>query len=310
MGVRNSGYASRRTSVWLGILVVSLGVISGCQTFQLTSDHQSSGKDQLDSTYVQEALRQRFEIAYESLGNRDSLAKAFQYLEQMNPNTVGRQWYYETQSEIYFYRATYCDNPADTTKSLYAQGRDAADRVLQTRPDVQRFLETEGEISADAVKDTIPYIPVNALYWWTINSLLWSEDEPPLERVVARRKLDRAVTLIAIADPDFRYGAVQRLRGLLLTISPNGDLNQAKQAFKNAVTENGAFWTNHFLYGRYYGIIMQNRMIFRQQMEEILEATNTYPLEFAELNQLVKVRALEYLRSEDSFFSASLRFGQ
>lgn len=306
------GYHSRGHTVsfvLLGILVALASVFSGCQSFRVGSDQQAEEKDKKSSTYSQETLRRLFESAYESLGNRDSLKQAYRYLQQIDPNVFGRQWYYGTLSEMCFYLATYSGVAEDSSKTLYEQGREAALRVLETRPDVQRFLSAEGEISAETVNDTIPYIPVNALYWWAINSILWTEDEPPLERVVARRKLDRAISLIANAEPDFRYGAVQRLRGLLLTISPDGDLNQAKRAFEQAVTENGVFWTNHFMYGRYYGITLRKRMIFRQQMEEIIEATNTYPLEFAELNQLVKVRAQEYFQSEDAFFSASIKFG-
>ncbi|MCF7805264.1 MAG: TRAP transporter TatT component family protein [Candidatus Marinimicrobia bacterium] len=284
-------------------------LLTGCQSFNLFSSDAGQTKPQ-SQQITPERMRQLFETAYESMSNRDSLRQAYQYLKQIEPRDENARWYRETLSEVCFNYATYSDVSRDSSLLLYDEGRHSALRVLQTRPDVMSFLSSDAMYSPRIVRDTLRYIPVRALYWWSINSLLWLVDEPPVNRVVARNRLENAIKLIELASPDFRYGAVQRLRGLLYTISPDGDLNMAKLAFEKAITNNGAYLENHFLYGRYYGIMLQNRQIFRREMEVVVDATSQYPLEFAELNRLVKIRAQEFLQREESFFTASIKFGQ
>lgn len=289
-------------------VILSLTFITGCQSFQSSTNEATVSSTSDDLYQETQTLQRKFESAYESLGNRDSLDRAYTYLKQIRPEIVGSRWYNKTICEINYYMATYMDIAMDSSKMLYDEGRTAATTILSGHSPTMRFLNSDRSLPDTPLADSLETVPVDALYWWSLHTLLWSVDEPPITRMIGRQRIERAITLIEAVNPDYRYDAVLRLRGLLCTISPDGDLNEAREAFNQSVSLSGAYLENRFLYGRYYGTMLQNRLLFRTQMEKVINATHTYPLEFQELNELVKSRAREFLVAEDSFFSASTQF--
>lgn len=251
-------------------------------------------------------LKLHFDQLYKKIGNRDSLKVAYLDLMQLSGEDTLVRWQHQKMTELSFYLATYTQVSPDSSKMLYNRGREAASSLLSGNPKILDYLQDGQEDGSNEM----PQIPepqvLDAVYWWALNTLFWYSDETPIARIVARKKLERAIKLITHVNPHYRFAAVTRLRGLLLTFSPDGDLMEAQNAFEASIQSAENFVENRYMYARYYAVMLQNQQLFNSQMNKILAFDGKDPQGFKQLNALVQARAADYLDEETGFFTGKM----
>lgn len=295
-------FSKYRTVLLSLISLLTLGILSGiigCQSGMREQEPGDTTVEQQPS--AEDLLRGKYEQALRTISNHDSLTSAYQYLQELKSYGVEQSWIHAETMRINFLVATYTDTPQDSGKQLYNQGQQAAFTLIQQQPLVAEYLQS-GDVSLDSVTDSVSMINPEPIYYWAINDLFWLRTEQPITRLVSRRRIERAINLLQQTHPDYRWAAVERLRGLLLTISPDGDLNNARESFEKAINEGREFLENHFFYGRYYGVLLQDKDLFMKQMDEILLAESTAPEEINDLNTLIKKRAEQLKQQPEEYF--------
>jgi len=247
-------------------------------------------------------VKLHFDELYEKIGNRDSLNVAYLDLMQISGEDTLIQWQNQKIAELSFYLATYTQVSHDSSKMLYNRGREAASSLLSGTPQILNYLQDGQGNGSNEIPQISDSQLVDAVYWWATNTLFWYSDETPIARIVARKKLERAIKIIKNNNPDYRFAAVDRLRGLLLTFSPDGDLMEAQNAFEASIQRAENFVENRYMYARYYAVMLQNQQLFNSQMNKILAFDGKDPEGFKQLNALVQARAADYLDEETGFF--------
>ncbi len=293
-------------TTFITYILLTIGVLSftGCQSAARQSEHPEhqqpsdvSQSDEVHSSYQQ---------ALTGIHEHDSLHSAYTYLQKMKQMDMDRSWLNAETMRVNFLIATYTDISEDSSKVLYNEGQQAAFNLIQENDQVASYLR-DGEGSIDSLVSMYGSgIHPEPLYYWALNDLFWLRSEQPITRLVSRKRVERAIKLLRETHPEYRWAAVKRLEGMLLTISPDGDLNDAKQAFEQAINEGNGFLENRYFYGRFYGVLLQDKDLFMDQMNEILLAQNTSTgdNDIGSLNTLVKKRAEQLKdRTEQFFFS-------
>ena len=246
-------------------------------------------------------LRGKYEQAIRKISNHDSLKSAYQYLQQLKSHEIDQTWIHAESMRLNFLVATYTDITQDSGKVLYDRGQSAAFNLIQQNPAIAGYLRS-GAGDLNTITDSTSLVNPEPIYYWAINDLFWLRTEQPITRLVSRKRIERAIQLLQQTHPDYRWSAVERLRGLLLTISPDGDLNNARESFEKAIAEGKEFLENHFFYGRYYGVLLQDKDLFMNQMDEILLAELSATEELTDINSLIKKRAEQLKQHPEEYF--------
>lgn len=290
---------------WTIILSIAM-IFTGCTTFFQTKESETEANNTPEQESTLTPLRSLFQQAYDTRENPDSLRQAVHYLTEIikrtGPDTLYRRQLQVKEAELKYLTATYTSLDADSSKILYEQGSEAAQAILKVHPVLYGFIFNNVIPQNLAVFKQVPYAVLDVVYWWSLNYLFWLRKEAPLARLVARAKIERAIRVIQSADPNYRWGAVSRLTGLMLLISPDGDLNHARKAFQQAIAREKDYLENRYFYGRYYGVLLQNRQVFRAQLDSTVGHNSVNTLPFTQLNALVKVKAAQSLSQESTYF--------
>jgi len=282
------------------LIIISL-IFVDCSSSVITEKQKQETPQENDNPTTYD-LKLHFDQLYKKIGNRDSLKVAYLDLMQLSGEDTLVPWQNQKMAELSFYLATYTQVSPDSSKMLYNRGREAASSLLSGTPQILSYLQDGQEDGSGEIPQISDSQALDAVYWWATNTLFWYSNETPVARIVARKKLERAIKLIKQNNPDYRFAAVDRLRGLLLTFSPDGDLMEAQNAFEASIQSAENFVENRYMYARYYAVMLQNQQLFNSQMNKILAFDGKNPQGFNQLNALVQARAADYLDEETGFF--------
>jgi len=293
-------------SIGWTLLLYLLVFLTGCAPFLQTTKNDADVQSSSEQDSALSALKSLFWQAYNARENPDSLRRSAGYLteilEKTGQNSIEQAALQRKSAELNYLCATYAPLSEDSSHTLYAQGSEVAASLLESYPDLYHFI-FNGTVpeNPDALK-RLPEAVLDGVYWWSLNYLFWLREESSLARLLARATVERAIRVLRVADPAYRWGATSRLTGLMLLISPDGDLNRAREAFRQAIASEKDYLENRYLYGRYYGVLLQNKQIFHTQLDSILKANPAADRPYHELNTLVKSRTTGVLKQEGSYF--------
>ncbi len=279
-------------------------VLSGCYTQPNTLPDTGKEFSQARADSTVSGLRLRLKQSLDHKGHPDSLSQAYHYLVRLGESAGTDQSYHALMSELCFLRATYTDLTPDSSQKLYEQGLRSARDLLDSSPRLLGYVLTDTVSIGSIHIDQIQPVTLDALYWWTLHSIFMIGKEPPIRRLAWRKRLGRAIRLIESKDPGYRWGGVKRLTALVLLVSPDGDLDAAQHAFRQAIALGQSYLENRYFYARYYGVLLQSKQMFQAQLQSILEQKTPGAAEYAQLNLLVKQKARTVLANTESYFSS------
>ena len=121
--------------------------------------------------------------------------------------------------------------------------------------------------------------------------------------------LPKAIALIKRAyalDPKFYNGGAAMTLGTIYASqgkAMGGDPDAAKKYFEEAIqASNGRFLLTKVMFGRYYGVVTQDRALFEKTLKEVIDTpASVYP-EFRLANELAHKRAKRYLAHIEDYF--------
>jgi hypothetical protein len=192
------------------------------------------------------------------------------------------------------------------TAALYARARDYGFRALSTGGDIRRALfGTLPQFSRMLQrfgKGDVPALFCTASSWakWTAANL------DNLEGLAELPLLEATMERILELDESYSYGSPHLLLGTYLAAKPailGGDTAKAKRHFDRALAlADGKFLAAKVLYARYYLTRIQDRELFVETLEEVLNAPADTVPELTLSNVTAKEQAKELLEKTDEYF--------
>lgn len=298
----------RGKTLILSIILLMAGFMAGSCSSGIFVGKSAQDNGPAKEHFTLSELRQRVERESTSLGNRDSLRTALQHLNQMQAQDSSTDWMRQQAYRLNFLIATYTVVSNDSSKQLYNRGMTAAAALLKGDLKVMDFINAGPDNAISALPELRKTEYIDAVYWWAMNAIFWYNSEPPVARIVARKKINRAIILIKRNAPEYRYEGVNRLQALLLTISPDGNLIEAQKAFELSIEQAPDYVENRYMYARYYAVLLQDQQLFNTQMNKILafESSGELPSDIVQLNTLVQARVSDFLDEDTGFFTGKM----
>jgi len=192
------------------------------------------------------------------------------------------------------------------TGVLYARAREYGFRALSTRADLRGALSgplPEFSLRLQRLeKGDVPALFCTASSWakWTAANL------DNLEALAELPLLEATMGRILELDESYFYGSPHLLLGTYLAAKPavlGGDMAKAKEHFDRALAlADGKFLPAKVLYARYYVRRLQDRELFVQTLEEVLNAPPDVVPELTLSNAVAKEQAKELLEKTDEYF--------
>ena len=150
-------------------------------------------------------------------------------------------------------------------------------------------------------REDVPALFWTANAWASLIGLSVDDTNALLDLPFAVALAERAREL----DPDFAHGAVQAFFGVYHASTPQaagGRPDLARAAFERALASaNRQFLTWQVMMARSYAVMVQDRALYRQLLQEVLDAGDVMPDERLS-NLVAKRRAERYLAEIDTVF--------
>ena len=191
--------------------------------------------------------------------------------------------------------------------ALYGRARAYGFRALVSRGDMREALSAGLKEFAALLhryrKEDVPALFCTTSSWanWTAANL------DNLEAVAELPFLEAAMERLLELDESYSYGSPHLLVGTYLAAKPailGGDIAKAKEHFDRAlVLADGKFLPARVLYAKYYARRIQDRGLFVQTLEEVLNAPADAVPELTLSNVMAKEQARELLGKVDDYFS-------
>ncbi len=178
--------------------------------------------------------------------------------------------------------------------------------IAQSRKKFPEVLEQDLEQLSSELKHLkkkhVPALFWTAYAWGNIINL--QQDEPA--RLAELPKVELMMRRVLELDEDYFFGGAHMFYGAYYGRGPvtiGGNPAKAKQHLQRAIEiNNSKYLMAKFLLAKYYTILVQDRELFEQTLQEILSAPpNLFP-EQRLANELAKRRAERWLKRADELF--------
>lgn len=146
------------------------------------------------------------------------------------------------------------------------------------------------------------------LYWAAAAIARWAKHAPFRQKVQARATIRLYWDKVMELDPTYFYGGAYRFFGgyyaLVPAITGEQDVNKSREMFEKAVSVAPQYLESKVLYAEAYAAHpkVQDRALFRQLLNEVLQAPVGDDPECAAENRLAKKKAQALLAQENEIF--------
>jgi hypothetical protein len=306
----------RATMVWW--LGAALAASSGCSFRKLTAD---STADLLHASAPQFNTLEDLDFAEESAPANLVTMESVWRVSQDNQDVLvelvqGYAAYGYAFLEDRMERAHAADDDAAEQRyraraqAAYRRAKGFGMRLLAARESVDGGPEARARAGLPAWReylrrfedrDDVPALFWTANAWASLIGVSVDQTEALLDLPFAVALAERAREL----DPDFAHGAVQAFFGVYHASTPQvagGRPDLSRAAFERALgTSQRHFLTWQVLEARSYAVMVQDRALYRQLLQEVLDAGDVMPDERLS-NLVAKRRAERYLAEVDTVF--------
>ncbi|MCS6797154.1 MAG: TRAP transporter TatT component family protein [Myxococcota bacterium] len=211
-------------------------------------------------------------------------------------------------SRAYYFLAdghlSFDESKVEETKQTFELGIQAAERSLVAlSPDFAERMRAGARIEeAISVLDARA---IPALYWRSTNMGKWALLEG-FATVLAHKDEVRAIMArILEMDANFFYAAAHRYFGALYARLPafaGGDLERSRQHFEASLRAFPNYFPTRVLYAEYYAVKSQNRALFTEQLQYVINGDVNAMPEVVPENTVEQRRARALLARADELF--------
>jgi tetratricopeptide (TPR) repeat protein len=212
---------------------------------------------------------------------------------------LGRAYYFLADAHLQFDRSV---SQAEL-KTAYEKGIDWSRLALSVNnPDWNRALLYERPIPEAVQVTTRADLP--AMYWYSTNLGRWAiMDGTP---TILAHKDDIAAIMgrVLELDGDYFWAAADRYFGVFYTRVPvgNPDLDRSRQHFEAAIRRAPDYLSTRVLFAQDYATKAQNRALYVEQLEYVLNADVAAIPEVQPENEVEQLKARRLLDDVDEYF--------
>jgi hypothetical protein len=191
---------------------------------------------------------------------------------------------------------------------LYSKAKEYGFRALSIRRDFQRAASGPLDDFVIFLRDyNKEYVP--ALFWTTSAWAKWiSLNLDRLEALADMPMLEATMQRVIELDGGFYYGSPHLQMAVYLAAKPaiiGGNIDKAREHFVEAFALGAdKLLAAKVLFARYYAVGLKDRALFRNTLQEVLEAPVDEVPELTLSNTLAKEKARELLERADEYFMA------
>ncbi len=210
--------------------------------------------------------------------------------------------------QAYTVYATSFVEDSDPVKAslLFAKAKDYGFRALSIKRDFQQAASGPLDDFVIFLRSyNKEYVP--ALFWTTSAWAKWiSLHLDSLEALADMPMLEATMQRVIELDQGFYYGSPHLHMAVYLAAKPSiagGNLDKAKEHFDEAFALGAVkLLAAKVLFARYYAVRLKDRALFKNTLQEVLEATLDEVPELTLSNTLAKEKARELLERADEYF--------
>jgi len=208
-------------------------------------------------------------------------------------------------SRSLFFQGIFLEDDKIKKDSLFIKGAEIGEYSVLNDSLFKSILnETKGDpdfkiLSALSIapKELVP-----GMYWWATNKLWYLNNKPALERVNHREILEIIMHRIISLEPDYLYGGPYRFFGIFYSRIPGVEITQSKNYFEKAISSSPNYFGNKVQMSEFYHQKAENRNLFHNQLQSIINIDPTINPEIIPENIFYKKRAMDLLNQEETLF--------
>ena len=198
------------------------------------------------------------------------------------------------------------DEDPQRAKKFYLKARKYALRTLAWNTDFTEALDKPLDEFTPTLQDFDIY-DVPGLYWTASSWLSWisqSLDNP--QAFVDLPKAEAIVKRILVLDERYYYGMPHVMMGTFYAAPPKilgGNPVKAKEHFDKAFEiSESKFLVMHVMYAKFYAYQIQDRDLFVETLQKVIDAPDDILPEKTLANQVAKMKARALLEDIDEYF--------
>lgn len=279
------------------LFCLSLFLLSGCLRFAL----------RLTPSLFPNIATSLFEECDIQLA-KDAIPANLVLMEGLLKNDPGNRQILQTLSQGFAGYSMLFVEDADPERAseLYLRARDYGIRALGNRG---ANLKRPG-LKIEDFRETLKALgkeDLEALFWTTISWSAWINLNLDKPAAIAQLNLTQAcLERVMEIDADYFYGMPHILRGISLSARPpllGGDVQTARESFEKALNVgHRSFLPAQYYFARYYAVRTQDKKLFLQLIQEIVDKDPQGMKEICLMNGAIQVKAKELRKMTDDFF--------
>lgn len=208
-------------------------------------------------------------------------------------------------SRSYYLLAEQLDQEEEVEEklALYQKGLDSAERAMNCFPEFRAAIAA-GEDEEVAVKQ-IPLAGIAGVYWTTVNLSKWSRIKGFSYILFNKNKGWEMIQHVRALDDAWYYGAADRYLGAFYAVAPSiagGDMTLSWEHFQASLAAAPHYLATHVLIAEYYATKMQDRELFRERLQFVLDTPLDVYADIIPLQRLEKEKARHMLANIDEYF--------
>lgn len=186
----------------------------------------------------------------------------------------------------------------------YKEGIRWGERAMATNKSFYDIVSTPKGNTESALY-TLNKREVSAIYWTAVNLGKWVRQNGILATFKYKLQLEQMIDRVAALDPTFYYGAVDRYWGAFYSLVPGysaDDIEKSRRHFIDSLKVENYYLGTHVLYAAAYAVKVENKELFKKELEFVLKASANQVPEVKSENILEKRKAQKLLEKIDQLF--------
>lgn len=193
---------------------------------------------------------------------------------------------------------------AEEMMATFEKGTRAAEKGLLVVSPAFAARMREGARIEEVVslfeRDAVP-----CLYWRSANLGKWASAQGFATLVSFKDEIRAVMTRCLALDATYFYGAPHRYFGAFFARAPayaGGDLNKSREHFEASIAQEPRYFATHVLFASDYAQKSQNRALFEEQLNFVINGDPNAIPEIAPENLVEQRKARELLARADEIF--------
>jgi len=287
---------------WIGmvaILVAALGMLAGCKDRKTTYTTASGA-----AATAEEKLLQEAETAWAERENKDQLLVAIGKWEEYVAKDPTNKHVYGMLARAYYLLGNGHETEEEAMLAAYDKGASYAEQGMALNEGFLQCVEKGGK-DYKCLDENMTQEDILSVYWAYANIGKWSAISGFTYIVKNKSKLKGISDWVQATDPNFYYGAGDRILGTYYAKAPaafGGDLDKSLTHFNASLKIEPNYLGTKVLMAQYYCTRKLDRELFVQLCNEVINADPNSIPEIAAEQKLEQGNAQRLLDQVDDLF--------